>query len=49
MITREQWTLIFPNLKDPWRSQVLPFLEKAMEEFYINTPKRMSQFLAKLA
>ncbi|MFL5343810.1 MAG: LysM peptidoglycan-binding domain-containing protein [Hyalangium sp.] len=40
---------IMPQLSDARAKQVLPYLNKAMSEAKINTPKRQSAFLAQLA
>lgn len=49
MVNENQLARIMPNLGSVKRSQYLPFLQQAMEEFEINTPLRAAAFLAQLA
>lgn len=49
MIEENALARIMPNLPAAKRAQFLPFLQKAMEEFQINTPLRAAAFLAQLA
>jgi putative chitinase len=48
-ITVEQLRKIMPKLKLEKAEEYLPFLNSAMEEFYINTELRVSAFLSQLA
>lgn len=49
MITDKQLAHIMPNCSAAKRALYLPFINKAMEEFEINTPLRQAAFLAQLA
>lgn len=49
MIDENQLARIMPNLGATKRAQFFPHLQKAMEEFEINTPLRAAAFLAQLA
>jgi predicted chitinase len=48
-VSLQQLKRIMPNLSDAKARQVLPHLNKAMQEAHINTPKRQAAFLAQLA
>jgi WD40 repeat protein/predicted chitinase/cytoskeletal protein RodZ len=48
-LTSAQLTQIMPNSTDQERALYLPHLQKAMEEFGINTPLRQAAFLAEVA
>lgn len=49
MVNENQLARIMPNLGSVKRSQYLPHLQSAMEEFQINTSLRAAAFLAQLA
>jgi predicted chitinase len=49
IITDEALNQIMPTLSEVKRSFYLPFLQKAMDEFEINTPLRRAAFLAQIA
>ncbi len=48
-VSLQQLKRVMPNLSDAKARQVLPHLNKAMQEAQINTPKRQAAFLAQLA
>ncbi|KFE69077.1 LysM peptidoglycan-binding domain-containing protein [Hyalangium minutum] len=48
-VSLQQLKKVMPNLSDAKARQVLPHLNKAMQEAQINTPKRQAAFLAQLA
>jgi predicted chitinase len=48
-VSLQQLKRIMPHLSDAKARQVLPHLNKAMQEAHINTPKRQAAFLAQLA
>ena len=49
MVNDEQLRQIMPHLKNPWRSECLPHLQAAMQEFQIESPSRAAAFLAQIA
>ena len=48
-VSLAQLERIMPNLSDAKARQYLPYLNQAMAEAHINTPKRQAAFLAQLA
>jgi putative chitinase len=49
MLSEDQLASIMPNLPSSKRADYLPHLQRAMDEFDINTPLRMAAFLAQVA
>ena len=49
MVTDDSLKQIMPKLPDAKRAAFLPALQRALNEFGVNTPKREAAFLAQIA